>query len=338
MDNIRIDLDGRVTAWKSKTFTPKSFKSHASVTSEAWDIFCSFEPELQKFCLLSLGSSHVSNSHSEDETPPNKASRGAKGITAYGRSVVRNACQWFEDSFGVKNLSFLTCTLPPSALAAYTPEKWAECVRRFRKSLSYHLGRAQLCPSVVAVTEIQMRRYQAEQSQLPVHLHLVFQGRKTLKSWAYRPSFYQELWALACEGVLSCRSDWSASTRIESLRASSVSYMGKYMSKGNKGLSQAAVASLPTSWYSVDNGLRKICKASQVFVQGALAVAYWNWFRQSDVLLWQKDILITDPRDGELYYVAWMGAIKGRATYYMVANDIRSAIWGHDRDGLTCKL
>lgn len=110
------------------------------------------------------------------------------------------------------------------------------------------------------------------------------------------------------------------------------------MSKGNKGLKQAAVSSLPSSWYSVDNGLRKICKASQVYVQGALAVAYWNALRASDVLLWERDILITDPRDGELYYVAWMAAIRTRADYHAIADDIRSAVWGHERAGMTCTL
>lgn len=94
-------------------------------------------------------------------------------------------------------------------------------------------------------------------------------------------------------------------------------------------------SSLPSSWYSVTDRLRKICDKLKIRVSGALAVAYCQYFRESDIMLWFREITTTDPATGEIWYLGWTAAIRGRAQYHAIAEDIRSAIWADCGQDLT---
>lgn len=326
MNNLRIDYDGRITAWNSDITTLRSPKAPLLRQSEEWELFCDLPDEGKVEFLHSLGSSHVINSENVSELYEPKARRGSKGISSYGRSQVRCAAQWLEDRFELKHLSFLTCTLPPEALVAYTSETWAEVVHRYVKWLRYHLGRAGLCPFVVAVTEIQMNRWKAERGLPPVHLHLLFQGRQPGCGWAYRPDFYQAGWQQSCQSVWACHWVTQSSTRVESLRSSSVSYLGKYMSKGNGAIDKACLGTLPTSWYSISTELKVLIKSLVLKLSGQAAHDLYEYLYSGDMMLWQRSVMSDYSDSGTCYLMAWIGAIRGRSNYWEIINDIRPVI------------
>lgn len=322
MNKLKITLDGRVTAWVCKLHTPKASKLQLSGRSSELELFSALpEPAKVKFLESTMGSSHVSNSQNVSAVTK-KARRGSKGITSYGRSQVRCGAQWLEDTYGIKNLSFLTCTLPKEALADYTPQTWAEVVKRFRDKLHYHLRRYGLEPLVVAVTEIQMKRWEAEQGQVPVHLHLIFHGRTRAGSWAFRPHELQVLWSETCQSVWASNSEWSASIRVESLRSSSVNYLGKYMSKGVSALHSLSPESLPTGWYSISTKLKALIKKLEVHLSGELATQTYQWLKDSELIWWQREVITYNPDTGYLYLVAWMAALKSREIYHELLDDI----------------
>jgi len=316
-----------VTAWNSSITTLRSPKLPLLRQSDEWELFCTL-PEVAKEEFLSgLGSSHVVNSENVSELYEPKARRGSKGITSYGRSQVRCAAQWLEDRHGLRNLGFLTCTLPPKALADYTTETWAEVVNRFQKWLRYHLERAGLSSLLVGVTEIQMKRWKAVRGRPPVHLHLLFQGRESGRTWAFRPDFYQSGWQQACESVWASRSDWKASVRVECLRSSSVSYLGKYMSKGNGAIDKACLGTLPTSWYSVSTKLKRLIKSAVFKLSGQAAHDLYEYLYSGDYMLWARSVMSEFSETGTCYLLAWIGALRGRDTYWRIINDIRDILY-----------
>lgn len=322
MNKLKITLDGRATAWVCKLHTPKASKLQLSGLSPELELFRGLpEPARVKFLESTMGSSHVSNSDKVSADTKN-ARRGSKGITSHGRSQVRCAAQWLEDKHGIKSLSFLTCTLPREALAVYTPETWALVVNRFGKWLRYHLDRVGLDPLIVGVTEIQMKRWEAERGLPPVHLHYLFAGRIKTGAWAFRPSFYQAGWEQACQSVWALQCSFQSSTRVESLRSSSVNYLGKYMSKGVSALKSLSPEVLPTGWYSISTKLKRLVKAAEVHLSGELATQTYQWLKDSELIWWQREVITYNPETGYLYLVAWMGALKSREIYWELLKDI----------------
>lgn len=271
-----------------------------------------------------MGSSHVINSQNVSEGHK-KARRGSKGITSYGRSQVRCAAQWLEEQHGIRNLSFLTCTLPPEALAGYTPQSWAEVVKRYQMWLKYHLGKAGLDALVVGVTEIQMKRWEVERGLPPVHLHLVFHGRGQTGQWCYRPDFYQAGWVQACQSVWEARWVTQSSCRVECIRKSSVNYLGKYMSKGVDALKSLSPEVLPTGWYTISTELKDLIKAAVIHLSGELATKTYRYLRDSEMVWWEREVISYNPDTGYLYLVAWMSALKSREIYWQLLGDILPA-------------
>ena len=324
MDSVRIDLDGRFVFWRSKKFSPKS-RFFPSANGEAWILFLSLPGELKVKYLLYLGLSHVINSEKSPK-PSGRARRGTKGITAYGRSLIRCGAQYLQDRFGVTNLSFLTCTLPETSLAVCTPSTWAEVVNRFLKSLRYHLTRVGLCPEIVGCIEVQEGRLLKSSGRPPLHLHLVFQGREGYSQWKFPPRFFREQWEQSCQSVWCESTGFQSSTRIESVHSSAVSYLGKYMSKGGDVLSLCKPELLPSAWYTISTELKKIVKAAEFKCTGELASALYEWLYRSDLCLWCRNVMSPESEIGISYTLAWIGQIASRDDYWWIVNDSRDAL------------
>lgn len=327
MNNLKIAYDGRLTAWNTKLVTPRSPKAPAPASSPEWELFSSLPPEgKEKFLTSGLGSSHVVNSHNPEKTP-SKARRGTKGITSYGRSIIRCGAQWLTDRYGARNLSFLTCTLPESALAVCTPETWAEVVRQFLQSLRRQLVRAGLCPEIVGCIEIQEKRLQKTGGIPPLHLHLIFQGRQPYREWSLQKQTFRELWEQTCQNVWSDCQGFGQSTRVESIRSSAVSYLGKYMSKGGKVLSQCNPDLLPSAWYTISTKLKKLVKDATFKVSGQSAHDLYEYFYSSDKLLWARSVWSDYTEQGTCYLTAWIGQIRSRDDYWSVVDTCREVMY-----------
>jgi hypothetical protein len=185
-----------------------------------------------------LDSSKLTNSH--------RAKRGEKGITKYGRRMVRNGAFVLQDRFGRRRLSFLTLTLPgmTDEQIREACEKWSEITRVFFQWITRQLKAAGLPTMYVAVTEVQERRATREMRP-PLHLHMVFVGRAGGGSWCLSPMDVRQAWQRAVRKQLKSFTDaldFSSAENIQMVRKSAETYLGKYMSKG---------AELIASWQSM---------------------------------------------------------------------------------------
>lgn len=326
MNSCKIAYDGRITFWNAKLQSIQRPKAKSTAMSAEGRLFFSLCPEgKRRFLLSGMGLSHVINSDVSSEGAP-RAKRGARGITCYGRSLIRSGAQVLEDRHGLKCLTFLTATLPESALVAYTPLTWAAVVNRFQKSLRRLLKRASLSEEIVGCVELQPGRL-LKSSGLPTpHLHLVFQGRERGKSWFYRPEVYLKAWERACRSVWFGSREYQASVRVESLRSSSVSYLGKYMSKGGDVLTSCDPSLLPSSWYTISATLKSFVKRSEFRVSGEAAHDLYYWLKDHDFLLWVRDVWSHQCADGSYFLMAWIGAIKGRSKYWEIVQGMRELV------------
>ena len=215
-----------------------------------------------------LGSSMLPNSHREGNDKLNSpiVARGHKGISSYGRKLVRNGAYLLERSQPKQYLSFLTLTIPSLTVQESVSfcEEWCEIVRIFIQRLTRALKRAGLPGEVVGCVELQEQRFHSTGVLAP-HLHLLFVGRHRSKSWAYRPEHFRTMWASAC----TARCPWlegrsfESTENVERVKFSGEGYLGKYMSKGGKiisSLPDELKAVLPSTWYVCSNSLRSRVK------------------------------------------------------------------------------
>lgn len=325
MNNLKLTCDGRLTFWDTPLITHKSPKVPSPGESPEMGLFRQLPPEGKERFLSGLGSSHVINSRNVHADTKKKAVRGSKGITSKGRSTVRQAAAALEQRYGLKQLSFLTCTLPANALIAYTRESWARIVKKFSEILRYHLHRVGLPELLLVVTEIQEQRYRASRLKPPVHLHCLFVGRRRGGGWLLPKDFFQEKWSECVEREWATHSVWSASTRVESLRSSSVNYLGKYMSKGLKQLPNIDPDLIPSSWYSVSADLRKICKSLEVRISGYAVHSVYEYFYSSKEFLWCREVMSEVFESGHCYLMAWICQLKGHGAWLELWESLRAS-------------
>lgn len=199
------------------------------------------------------------------QPPPDRAPRGQKGITRHGARTVRNAAFLLQQQYGLDRLGFYTMTLPRvSASAEYAAgREWAEIVRRFLQSIGRLLSAAGLPTSYVGCTEIQEGRY-ARYGGLPLHLHVVFVGKKPRKSWAIHSDQWRLLWRRAV--LARCPefegASFKASVDTVQVKKTVEGYLGKYMSKGVAALGPLLAEDpglaefLPKAWWCCSRNLR----------------------------------------------------------------------------------
>lgn len=258
-------------------------------------------------------------------TAPNspKSKRGAKGITTYGRLLVRNAAYFIEKTSPRDTVSFLTTTLPtvPIETNRYLCSVWEKIVKNFVKALKRDLQAAGLSGETVSATEIQEERYSKHGGYVGLHLHFVFQGRKPGKAWAVSTARVDELWENAvcsqCESIRGVVS-FASSCQIVRVKGSMAGYISKYVSKGSKIVSKLnsfqSPVELPASWYSCTLTLRSRVKALQL--GGASTAAKINeWIDRGRTDMFDRLNTITvELSDGSTLHVGWAGKLseKGR--------------------------
>lgn len=259
------------------------------------------------------------------DPPKERAKRGTGGITRHGARTVRNGAFLLEQKYGRKNLTFLTCTLPwVSETAEYAAgREWAEIVRIFNQSLIRLLESAGLPPTYVGCTEIQGGRYE-ERGGLPLHVHLVFPGRKPFGHWVISANQFRNLWRRAvvarCPEFASVK--FSASIDCQPVRESAENYLGKYMSKGAPML--AAMLSddpgllefLPSAWWSCSANLRKAI-ATRVAGGNLSAIKLIRDVRSGDTSVGFSSEVRIEMADRNVVTVAVIGKLtaEGRRKY-----------------------
>lgn len=230
---------------------------------------------------LSMGLSDATNSHKNsqqsdlvEKTTRNqgvqRAKRGVKGITTYGKKMVKSAAVLLERQLGRRCLMFGTATLP-----ALTPEEfilvcesWSELTRQFFQELQRLLARRGLSTDYVQVTELQEERF-LKWGQIAPHLHWVCQSRETpYEDYAIKPDEIRRLWERLLSNLLGRRVDGKAATRIEAPKKPVGKELGKYMSKGGKLVyaieCEGRENELPSAWWGASKELKRAVKESIV--------------------------------------------------------------------------
>lgn len=268
-----------------------------------------------------LGLSMLPNSHrgvfEEPKLPP--IPRGQKGITSYGRKLVRNGAYLLERKHQREHLSFLTLTIPSLTVQESVSfcDEWVEIVRVFLQRLTRSLKRAGLSGEVVGCVEIQEERFRSTGVLAP-HLHLIFLGRLPHQSWAYRPVDYRTMWMDAC--VARCPwlagFDFSACENIQRIKHSCEGYLGKYMSKGAKvvaDLPEEMRAVLPRNWYVCTNTLRMRIKDLTWHCQDAGLFLMQVVENQSTAELQYCHPIELETASGRKITVGWYGKLTPMA-------------------------
>lgn len=210
-----------------------------------------------------LGLSNVPNYHKA------RKPRGRKGMSRYNKRLVTNSCLLLEREYGTKHLSFLTLTLP-SECANREASLYAEAKRQFGQWLHRHLESLELPSHVIGCTELQMERY-GKSGAVALHEHWVFVGRRPRSHWGITPRTLQSAWLKILSSVY--RVDFpaassSAAVRLESIRKSAASYLGKYMSKGAQ-VAEMLIQDghsdcLPSSWVTRSISMLRLFQSSIV--------------------------------------------------------------------------
>ena len=200
------------------------------------------------------------------DPPPYRQGGGLKGITRHGARTVRNGAFLLEEKYGQGNLTFLTCTLPRlDDCAEYSAgREWPEIVRIFNQSLTRLLKAAGLPPTYVGCTEVQESRFD-EYGGLPLHLHIVFPGRKRRGSWVISADQFRSLWRSAV--VARCpefeAAIFKSAVDCQRVKKSAENYLGKYMSKGSGTLARMLAEDpglaefFPKSWWCCSMNLKR---------------------------------------------------------------------------------
>lgn len=259
-----------------------------------------------------------------DEPAP-RAKRGSRGITRYGQRVVKSGAYLLQEKAGADCLSFLTCTLPAiSESDQYLCGiEWAEITRQYVQQLRRYLTKRGLPGSIVGCTEIQGQRY-ARDGGLPLHLHLVFEGRRRGGPWALTVAESTELWRRAVEARVPsvAGASWRAAVNLERVRESVSGYLGKYLSKGERALAAvikddaAIVEFLPSSWWFCSDRLRKAV-LRRVTGGNATARLLLQDCRDKDTRVQYSALVELTFEDGGRVAVAIVGTLspEGRRRY-----------------------
>lgn len=258
--------------------------------------------------LPSLGLSPHVKSHKRQK-------RGLKGISSYGRKMVRSGAYLLQKRYGRNRLSFLTLTLPSvSVEQSYEISRnWSEIVRKFLQSLGRLLRRRSMPATVVGCTEIQESRLESS-GVLGLHLHLVFVGRSARSGWVVSYKEARKLWKRELDRVLGEDLNCDSTENMERVKKDAEQYLGKYMSKGlssvqslvNQGLGDV----LPSSWWCMTMELRRWIALSMRRLEGEGASLFVRLVEiDAEVFLYHKPVEIT-MGDGEKLKVGYFGKLK----------------------------
>ena len=191
-----------------------------------------------------------------------RMARGSKGITKQAARQVRSGITLLEMKYGKRRLTFLTVTVPQCTLdqGAQVMKEWSEIVRQFVQTLKRKLNKAGLPETLVGVTELQMKR--AEKHGFPApHLHLVFVGRQSYKTWEIKTKEFDKLWERILGKYLPIGTSFRSTCNVKSVKGTLAAYLGKYLSKGAKdaAILREKYPSMPplTSWHTCSINLKR---------------------------------------------------------------------------------
>lgn len=289
--------------------------------SAALGVLCPgvYESTLEE--ITSLGSSNATKNHTT-------AKRGTKGVSSYGRRMIRNGAFLLEKAVGRRRVALLTTTIPPLPDELYkeVTRQWSEIVRLFSQWLVRRLKAAHGYPWLIGCVEIQEKRLENE-GGLPLHLHLVFQS-KTKGEYTINLHEVSRAWqrAMCCAVPEIGNVDFSSATRIEVVKKSVVSYISKYISKGinqNVLVSVQKGFKIPSSWWIGGGGIKQEIKRRIVYETGSTATTVW-WLAHNRASFFTYTYKVEIGEKGRETCVGVSGKVSDTLASFIRKRDVES--------------
>lgn len=210
---------------------------------------------------------------------PNKY--GGKGITSYGRKMLRNAGHIIDKACESRynrlpQMGTLTVPSYQEETMMRICANWADIVRKFFQRLKRHYAKFRYNFDYASCTEIQPQRW-AERREVGLHIHFLFVAIRLGKNkWVLPDNYVREVWRDTLAGYLGVDEVvQEPNYRRDTVRQSSAAYMAKYASKGcdivREVREEKGEAVLPSQWWSISSGLRKIIGRYTILSQDVVA-------------------------------------------------------------------
>lgn len=248
---------------------------------------------------------------------------GLKGMTGYGKKMVRSAATLIERWATRRRTTFCTISMPdlPQSQRVQLAEIWPEYVRQLIQFLVRRLERQGLPSAVCSVSEVQPKRLEGG-GQAYLHLHLVWPNRRArYGSWAvsaleiraWSESFLKRNGLFPDGAWVRCN--------VQPVKKSAAGYLSKYMSKGSSDIAAMAQdlgwEAIPRQWWNMSRAARDLVKSELAHGDdvGRLILATVNGIFSGHLpfqdCLWALHEVMLDI-DGVPRGVGWRGAMKER--------------------------
>lgn len=264
-----------------------------------------------------LSLSQLNNSHTTEETPRRELKKyGLKGITPFGRKMVRSGAYLLQKIYGNEGMCFLTLTVP--ALGKSSREKlakgWGEVMRQTLQYLSRRLREGGQAKLIVSVTELQTRRFQ-KYGQAYLHSHLAFPARTADNSrYVCDVNLFRSWFKSLLERILEEKIKDNPRVEAKRVRKSVEGYLGKYMTKGAGEISSIVQdlgeSSVPGQQWNMTQELRNLVKSykREGFRLGAWLQTLADELMQGGDIPGYWNLVKIQTKQGERS-VAWVGLI-----------------------------
>lgn len=259
-----------------------------------------------------LDLSDAPNSH---KRPP----RGLKGITGYGRNMVKSFGALVNRDFPHHRTTLCTLTLPvlPREQRSQVVREWPSLTRQLLQWLNRRLGQLEVPQVVCSVSEVQPKRLTSH-GQGYLHWHLLWLNIPARSgSWSICPNELREWLATALARVLQCSSVGHVNVDVKAVKGEVARYMAKYMSKGSEELREAqgdwGEDVTPSTWWNMTATAREWVKSNTFkgrAVGSLLDSVLQNCWDTSDLscmaFIRQVELML----DGALVTVGWRGRFE----------------------------
>lgn len=275
-----------------------------------------------------IGLSLPTNSHNPELQNISTASnerkpRGSKGITSYGKRMIRNGAWLIQKSVGLRRLGFLTLTLPSfpdrQDILCVLISEWSELVRQFFQEFNREIERKGKVPCWVGCTEIQEERFDGYGQPCP-HLHAAYVAHSGNHQWYISADRMRAIWKRILEARIEAvfgediDVDTKPSIDCQSVKQDASAYLSKYLSKGGDILEKMKEEGysdfIPSAWWHCSLKLKRTVKSlvSEVPSDLKLAVKQGVDLVERGVAIYVFNVEI----DGKRY--GWVGKLKRKSS------------------------
>lgn len=264
-------------------------------------------------CLLSAGPD------GQKEPPKKRGKYGKKGITGYGKKMLKSGGYLLQKSTRHYRLTFCTISLPslPAEVRREVSEGWGQLLNRLVQYLSRKLERQGLPKAILCATEVQPKRLESS-GEAYLHLHLIWPNHQDeRRGWAIAPNDVRAWVTNYLETKHKTGAIEHLHVNTQRVKDDAAGYLAKYISKGKDDV-EAAIKDIgeegiPGQWWSMTKMLKDwVWLAMETGEVVGEKLAQWlNWAWDYDNFeLFRYIYHVEVPINGALVTVGWRGCLS----------------------------